>query len=78
MLILRHRQASLLREVCFTVPPATAAELRKVPGLENLDEMKEALTCTKPGTGLRDAPKCFSMRLRRVIVEEVGFAPLAR
>ena len=66
-----------LREVCFTVPPATAAELRKIPGFENFNEKTEVLKCTKPGTGLRDAPKCFSMKLRRVTVDECGFTPLA-
>jgi len=66
-----------LREVSFTVPPATAAELRKIPGYETFDERKEVLKCTKPGTGLRDAPKCFSLKLRQVTVDEVGFRPLA-
>ena len=29
-----------LREVCFTVPPATAAELRQIPGYEDFEEKK--------------------------------------
>ena len=66
-----------LREFSFPVPPAMAADLRKIPGLETFDERKEVLRCTKPGTGLRDALKCFSLKLRRVTVDEAGFTPLA-
>ena len=61
----------------FTVPPATAAELRKIPAFETFDERKGVLRCTKPGTGLRDAPTCFSLKLRRVTVDEAGFIPFA-
>ena len=66
-----------LREVSSTVPPATAEELRKIPGFEDFDETKEVLKCAKPGTGLQDAPKRFSLKLRRVTVDEAGFTPLA-
>ena len=59
------------------MPPATAVELRKIPGFENFDERKEVRKCTKPGTGLRDAPKNFSLKLRRATVDEAGFTPLA-
>ena len=32
-----------LREVSFTVPPATAAKLRKIPDFETFDERREVL-----------------------------------
>ena len=54
------------REVNFTLPPGTAAILRQVPGYEDFDETKECLHCIKPGTGCKDAPRAFSMKLARV------------
>ena len=54
------------REVNFTLPPGSAAILRQVPGYETFDENTECLHCIKPGTGCKDAPRAFSMKLARV------------
>ena len=40
--------------------------LRSLPGFEDFDPVKEVLHCDKPGTGLVDAPRAFSMQLRGV------------
>ena len=53
------------RIVCFTLPPGSAALLRQIPGFEHFDETKHCLQCTKPGTGTKDAPRAFSMKLRK-------------
>ena len=54
------------RMVCFTLPPGSATVLRSLPGFEHYDETKHCLQCLKPGTGTKDAPRAFSMKLRKV------------
>ena len=51
------------RLVCFTLPPGSAQILRQVKGFENYDESKHCLQCIKPGTGTKDAPRAFSLKL---------------
>merc|ERR1712086_862475 len=53
------------RMVCFKLPPGSAALLRKFPGFANFDESIHCLQCIKPGTGTKDAPRAFSLKLRR-------------
>ena len=53
----------------FTVPAGTAKHLRHIPGYEDFDERKEALKCLKPGTGCRDAPRAFYLRLINILRE---------
>ncbi len=53
-----------LREVNFYLPASNIPLLRKLPGFENFDPMKEVLHCDKPGTGLVDAPRAFSIKLQ--------------
>eukprot|EP00959_Pyramimonas_sp_CCMP1952_P143685 3008210-Pyramimonas_sp.AAC.1 len=53
------------RAVCFTLPPGSATVLRALPGFENYDESEHCLQCLKPGTGTKDAPRAFSLKLRR-------------
>ena len=53
------------RIVCFKLPPGSAALLRKFPGFENFDETIHCLQCIKPGTGTKDAPRAFSLKLRK-------------
>eukprot|EP00959_Pyramimonas_sp_CCMP1952_P117754 2461733-Pyramimonas_sp.AAC.1 len=53
------------RAVCFTLPPGSAAVLRSPPGFERCDESKQCKQCLKPGTGSKDAPRAFSLKLRR-------------
>ena len=54
------------REVNFTLPKSQIAILRKVPGFENFDPEKEVLHLDKPGTGLVDAPRAFSLKLASI------------
>ena len=64
------------RIVHFTLPPFSAEQLRKIPGYESYDETKECLRCIKPGTGCKDAPRCFSMKLAQVTRSpECGMQP---
>ena len=41
-------------------------EAPQEPGYEDFDETRECLHCIKPGTGCKDAPRAFSMKLARV------------
>ena len=50
--------------VCFRLPPGSATILRTVKGFETFDESIRCLQCIKPGTGTKDAPRAFSMKLR--------------
>ena len=52
------------RMVYFTLPPGSAAILRQFPGYEDFDEAIHCLRCVKPGTGTKDAPRAFSLKLR--------------
>jgi len=54
------------RVVCFKLPPGSASILRKFPGFEDFDETIHCLQCIKPGTGTKDAPRAFSLKLRKV------------
>ena len=42
--------------------------LKTLPGFEDFDPTREVLRCLKPGTGLKDAPQAFSMKLKRVTI----------
>ena len=64
------------REVHFTLPPGAASQLRKIKGYEDFNESSECLRCVKPGTGCKDAPRCFSMKLAEVTQsDECGMRP---
>lgn len=52
------------REVNFYLPVANIPLLRKLAGFENFNPAEEVLHCDKPGTGLIDAPRAFSLKLR--------------
>ena len=66
------------RVVHFTLPSGSAQILRRIPGYENYDERYYVLKCLKPGTGCKDAPRAFSMKLAGVTRSaEVGLKPLA-
>ena len=64
------------RTVCFRLPPGSAAHLRKFPGFENYDESIHCLQCVKPGTGTKDAPRAFSLKLRKT-TQNIGLKPTA-
>ncbi|CAE7210155.1 unnamed protein product [Symbiodinium sp. CCMP2456] len=53
------------REVHFTLPPEAAVHLRKLEGYHDFDERREVLKCVKPGTGCKDAPRAFSLKLAK-------------
>ena len=55
-----------VREVNFTLPRDSWPILRMIPGYEDFDINSEVLHCEKPGTGLREAPRCFSLKFRKV------------
>ena len=54
-----------MRDVSFELSGEGLACLRLLPGYEDFCARTEVLHCLKPGTGCRDAPKCFSLKLRQ-------------
>ena len=54
------------RIVNFSLPKGAAEMLRMLPGFEHFDESIHVCGCTKPGTGTKDAPRAFSMKLASV------------
>jgi len=58
------------REVNFYLPAPCIPLLRKIEGFEDFDPVNEVLHCDKPGTGLVDAPRAFSLKLGMVTKEE--------
>ena len=66
------------RVVHFTLPVGSAQILRLVPGFEEYDERFHVLKCLKPGTGCKDAPRAFSMKLASVTRQpKIGLKPLS-
>ena len=65
-----------LREVNFYLPPGSVPLLKQVPGFESFDPFKEVLHNDKPGTGLVDAPRAFSLKLF-MILSKLGLKPTA-
>eukprot|EP00959_Pyramimonas_sp_CCMP1952_P413109 8656665-Pyramimonas_sp.AAC.1 len=53
------------RVVRFTLTPGPASLLRSLPGFEHQGASKRCLQCLKPGTGTKDAPRAFSLKLRK-------------
>ena len=63
------------RDVSFTLPAGSVPALRQLPGYSNFDPLKEVLHCDKPGTGLKDAPQAFSLKLKSVTRGVCGLRP---
>ena len=66
------------RNVSFTLPKGqfdSAKEIRKLPGFEQYDPRIHCLKCTRPGTGTKDAPRAFSLKLGKVTAG-VGLKPV--
>ena len=61
-----------MRDFSFELPKVGADCIRQLPGFQNFDPTREVLHCLKPGTGCRDAPKCFSLKLRQA-TQAFGF-----
>ena len=55
-----------LREVNFMPPTGSIPILQKIEGFSGFDPRTEVCHCDKPGTGLVDAPRAFSMKLAEV------------
>ena len=62
----------LLRETNFDFPAHCIPALRRYKGFENVDPRTKVLHCVKPGTGVNDAPRCFSMKLARTTRGKCG------
>jgi hypothetical protein len=60
------------REVNFELTHEVVAVLRTIPGFENFSANDEVLHCTKPGTGCKDAPRCFSIKLSQATNDVFG------
>ena len=59
-----------VREVNFYLPASNIPLLKQLPGFEDFDPQTEVLHCDKPGTGLVDAPRAFSIKLKGCTVEK--------
>ena len=64
-----------MREVNFYLPASNIPLLRQLPGFGDFDPQNEVLHCDKPGTGLVDAPRAFSMKLRGVTESKCNMKP---
>eukprot|EP00959_Pyramimonas_sp_CCMP1952_P186670 3903353-Pyramimonas_sp.AAC.1 len=71
---LAHATGDETRMACFTSPPGSAQVLRTLPGFSSYDESRHCLRCLKPGTGTKDAPRAFSLKLRTT-TRAIGLAP---
>ena len=60
------------RDVSFELAGEALHCLRQLPEFSGFDPRTEVLHCLKPGTGCRDAPKCFSLKLRKA-TSKYGF-----
>ena len=58
-----------IREVNLGITPKDAEVLRWVPGLETFGEKAEVLNSGKPGAGLVDAPRTFSLKVQHVFTK---------
>jgi hypothetical protein len=62
---LHEQTGQPLRDVAFSLPQATVPAFQKLEGYANFDPHSEVFRLLKFGTGLKDAPQCFSLRLRQ-------------
>ena len=53
------------REVNFDLDAESVKVLRTIKGFESFDPVREVLHNDKPGTGFKDAPRCFSLKLAK-------------
>ena len=63
-----------VREVNFYLLANNIPMLQQVPGFEDFDPQNEVLHCDKPGTGLVDAPRAFSLKLKSITTENAGWS----
>ena len=62
------------RQVSFELNGQPIFCLRQLPGFSDFNPASEVLRCTKPGTGCKDAPRAFNLKLKRVTAA-FGFKP---
>lgn len=55
-----------IHDVSFNLQGQAVECLKTSNGFESFNPSKEVLHCLKPGTGCRDAPRCWSMQLKKV------------
>lgn len=60
------------REVNFDLSPDAVEILKKCPGYETFDVTTEVLRMVKPGTGCKDAPRCWSIKLAKATNTNFG------
>ena len=63
------------REVNFELDAESVAVLKTIKGYEDFNPSLEVLHMLKPGTGCKDAPRCFSMQLSKATDETFGAKP---
>ena len=63
-----------VREVNLEISADAAEIIRQVPGFESFNELQEVLHNDKPGTGLVDAPRAFSLKVAQVL-QKLGLRP---
>ena len=64
------------REVNFELGADAARILRQCKGYHDFDPLTEVLHMNKPGTGCKDAPRCFAIKLAWATNNSFGANPL--
>ena len=67
--------SSEMRSVQLILPQGSEELLRTIPGMEDFNPDMECLELLKPGFGLKDAPRLWSLALTRVL-SKVGLQPV--
>ena len=62
-------EGELVRDVSFTVPPGAIPLLQRLPGFGDFDGRTEVLRMLRPGFGLKDAPRAWSLALERTLAD---------
>ena len=65
----------LVRGVYFMLPASSVAALKILTGFGDFYPILEVLHCDKPGTGLKDAPRAFSMKIKTITHCKCGLKP---
>ena len=64
-----------LRVVTFELPRGSTEALQHLEGFEDFNPATEVLECLIAGTGTKDAPRVFGMKLDMVTHDELDFKP---
>ena len=63
------------RQVCFELDGDAVEVLQTLPGYRDFDPDTEVLEMLKPGTGCKDAPRCWAIQLTKVTNDKFGCVP---